>query len=208
MAEFREIQNETLEQKVTRLEAENADLREQNEKLKELITKDELTGAYNRRGIEEEIKKYIETIQNRPETLHKPILGVLLIDLDKFKIINDTYGHKAGDEVLEKLVQTCSGQLRDLDFLGRYGGEEFLVVLPLADISQSKLVAERLREAVAAMDIEYNGEKIETTVSIGVSVFDGKKTWADTYEEADKFMYMAKEQGRNKVMAPLQENRR
>jgi diguanylate cyclase (GGDEF)-like protein len=125
-----------------------------------------------------------------------------MVDCDHFKQVNDRWGHDAGDKVLVRLVQICREKLRDLDTIFRWGGEEFLVLVPGASTAVAHTVAERLREAVAAAVIEAQRDSIKITVSIGVAeVTNSDEDSADTVRRADLAVYQAKATGRNRVVA-------
>ena len=131
----------------------------------------------------------------------------ILCDIDKFKIINDTYGHQTGDSVLEEFAQCIMGSIRkDIDMLFRYGGDEFLIVLPETDIKDAYILAERLREVVSQKVITAQGKQIHITSSFGVTGFDpatpNEKISSETLiSRADKHLYEAKEEGKNNVRA-------
>src|SRR5690606_15561202 len=116
---------------------------------------DALTGALNRRAFQAIADKLFATARRH----HRP-LSLLTIDADRFKLINDTYGHDGGDRVLVKLVETLRGLLRSGDTLCRFGGEEFLVLLPETDAEQAMKTAERFRAAIAALEVECNNHRI------------------------------------------------
>ena len=123
-----------------------------------------------------------------------------MLDLDKFKQVNDTYGHAAGDAVLKSLVDTSSAALRKSDILARFGGEEFVVLLPHADIKEGTMLAERLRKAIESQDITYEGLTLRVTVSIGVSVLaENESDILEMLSRADRALYTAKNNGRNRV---------
>jgi diguanylate cyclase (GGDEF)-like protein len=128
-------------------------------------------------------------------------LSVWMLDIDHFKVVNDTYGHQAGDLVLKSLVSTSQEALRDWDILGRMGGEEFAVVLPETESTQSMLVAERLRHAVASTTgVLDSGESAHITVSIGVATaHDDDPDLETLLKRADQALYEAKRSGRDKV---------
>lgn len=197
---------ETQDKQIAALEAKNLVLLVENEKLevevnklKEIATKDELTGVYNRRGIKEEIQRFVETIKSRPEKMRS--FGTLVLDLDNFKRLNDEYGHPAGDEVLKNIARICSAQVRDLDRVGRWGGEEFIVILPDCDEKESVIAAERIRQAIEDNIFEYGDEQIRTTTSIGIASYGGKNDFDETIKLADAALYQAKNAGRNKVVS-------
>ncbi|MFU8789882.1 MAG: PAS domain S-box protein [Methylobacter sp.] len=130
-------------------------------------------------------------------------LSIFMLDIDHFKLINDTYGHKGGDLVLKKLAIICQQVLREVDIVGRVGGEEFAVLLPETDKDQAIEVAERLREAIASTEVAIeNGLPVRFTVSIGVTSLKGENKNLDVLlNSADKALYQAKNSGRNKVVA-------
>jgi diguanylate cyclase (GGDEF)-like protein len=124
-----------------------------------------------------------------------------LLDIDHFKYVNDTYGHLAGDAVLTEAAQRIKNCIRPYDTLGRYGGEEFLIVLPTADGPGAVCVAERIREAFEAQPVVTEREKISITVSLGVAVSEGQNSLdaESLLQMADEALYRAKQTGRNRV---------
>ena len=157
---------------------------------------DELTGLLNRRQLirlgDNEIK--------RSKQKGTP-LGVILIDLDHFKNVNDNFGHVAGDKVLKQVTKCLSSGLRNADIIGRYGGEEFVIFLPNTDIDLARVIAERLKEKVISLQIEVEGKTINATASFGVhSEVANSLTTIDTLlNTTDKALYTAKNKGRNQV---------
>ena len=128
-------------------------------------------------------------------------MSVMMIDIDRFKSVNDTYGHQVGDRVLKELGLVFWAVLREADIVGRMGGEEFAVILPETELTQTVEVAERLRKAVerTAVPLEH-GLPLSVTVSIGIAPFAGAKTNVDTLlAHADKALYEAKREGRNRA---------
>ncbi|WP_253809436.1 GGDEF domain-containing protein [Vibrio sp. RE88] len=157
--------------------------------------KDELTQLYNRRALEELLPKEMAR-SNR----HGQPLSVLLLDIDHFKKVNDTYGHQAGDRVLRTTGKLLILQTRKDDLSFRYGGEEFLVLLPNTDVEKAVIVAEKLREAIKrARMLPSNVDSC--TASFGVTQFNGEDDWQTAIERADQALYSAKENGRNQVTA-------
>ncbi len=126
-------------------------------------------------------------------------MAILMIDLDRFKSINDTFGHTCGDEILKQLVKTMKEEIRGSDVIFRYGGEEFVVLLNSTDLEKATYIAERLRERIANLDLQHKGETIPTSVSIGLSILNPEDTVTRLLERADFAMYAAKNDGRNKV---------
>lgn len=162
-------------------------------------TTDELTGMMNRRLL----MKQLEQARIRLQLKKKPF-AVMLLDLDRFKRINDIYGHLAGDAVLKEVAATLSEQLEPGMVLGRYGGEEFAILLPgCTDLAQAKRVAERLRVAVEARLVKSptSDELLEVTVSIGLTLAQRGEGVEDLLNRADECLYMAKMAGRNCVVA-------
>ncbi|MBM9613817.1 diguanylate cyclase [Desulfobulbus rhabdoformis] len=165
--------------------------------LERLATTDPLTGAKNRRAFLQFFKQELARGQRYG---HK--LALLVLDIDHFKKINDTYGHDTGDQVLQVLVDEAHGVLRRTDIFGRWGGEEFIIVLPESDINQAVGVAERLRTNFSALTIRTEDDSvIQFTVSIGMTLIENNYDHPDDFiVKADKALYMAKEQGRNRIV--------
>jgi diguanylate cyclase (GGDEF)-like protein len=127
-------------------------------------------------------------------------IALLFIDLDFFKEINDSYGHQAGDACLRAIIDPIHAELRQSDVIGRYGGEEFVVILSSADISAAEPIAERIRNRVADVRVEGFGEPIRLTCSIGVATSDTLGVWGEhLIARADAAVYDAKRSGRNRV---------
>jgi diguanylate cyclase (GGDEF)-like protein len=172
----------------------NAELHAQVQKL--AIT-DALTGLYNRRGFYELGEREIE----RSFRFNHPLTAIMM-DVDYLKKINDIHGHFTGDHVLRNIATRCGKQLRKIDILGRYGGDEFIVLLPETPMRMGSLVAERLRRCVADVRIPRENELIQTSISLGVAGLTTEITNLDTLiKRADTAMYAAKQSGRNQVMA-------
>jgi diguanylate cyclase (GGDEF)-like protein len=181
-----------------RLRRLQAELREKNAVLAEISITDLVTGLRNRRYVTEFLS--VELLRS---ARYKFPLGVLLLDLDDFKRVNDTHGHKTGDRVLQKVGETLRASLRGTDLAGRFGGEEFLVVLPQTGLEGSCALAERIRQAIAAGTVEVgSGPPISVTVSIGAAVLAGATQTAEQLlEAADAALYAAKAAGRDRVVA-------
>lgn len=156
---------------------------------------DYLTGIHNRRGISEAGQALLERCRARSDPI-----SALLIDLDHFKAINDKYGHEAGDAALKAVTDELKRHLRDGDELGRYGGEEFVVVLPATSAPRALAIAERLRAAVAALTPQALGFDQPLTVSVGVVTRRGERDFGALISRADDALYAAKEAGRDRVM--------
>lgn len=174
----------------------SSDIRYGLNKAKLISETDELTGVLNRRGFAIAADRIFGQIAR-----HKRVLSILVVDSDNLKQINDSQGHKAGDRLLMQLVENIQNQLRDTDILARFGGDEFVILLPEAPPAGATYVAERIRSAVANRPLEFEGYTTEISVSIGISSYpDDGKTLTSLVENADKAMYRAKSEGRNKVV--------
>lgn len=167
-------------------------------RLEELATMDGLTGVMNRRTVLERAAAELGRAQRQGGAV-----SLLILDLDLFKTVNDTYGHQAGDAVLAAAATACLGSLRASDILGRYGGEEFLAILPGLSPAEAGAAAERLRAAVAGARIDFRGEPVGVTTSIGCAGREkaGEETVDELIREADTALYRAKTLGRNRVEA-------
>ncbi|MEF9977394.1 MAG: diguanylate cyclase [Thermomonas sp.] len=161
--------------------------------LRRTAERDALTGGFNRRTLDQLAARECKLAGN-----HKP-LAVLFIDLDFFKRINDTHGHPCGDECLRKVAATLRAELRPQDVFGRYGGEEFLVLLPGQDAASARLVGDRLRQAVEDAEVDWHGETLRFTISIGMAVLRDGDDPEKLLARADKALYRAKREGRNRV---------
>ncbi|HZJ92836.1 MAG TPA: GGDEF domain-containing protein [Thiopseudomonas sp.] len=159
---------------------------------------DPLTGAGNRFAMQQTLERDIATAQR-----HQQPLSALMIDIDYFKRINDSYGHSAGDAVLIEVAKTIQKQLRSTDALFRYGGEEFLAVLPNTCSQGATLVAERLRESLEALLIDYEEHSIALTASIGCATLGAQESLHDLLQRSDIALYAAKHLGRNQVQLAL-----
>jgi len=164
-------------------------------KIQELAITDVLTAAFSRRYSLERMEDELQRSKNMK--LH---FSVLMIDVDHFKEFNDKYGHLVGDVVLRKIAAVIKDNIRQIDMLGRYGGEEFLVVLSETARQEASFVAERIRQAVENVLIDAYDEKLKTTISIGVAMFPNSALSVQgLIDKADKAMYLAKSSGRNRV---------
>lgn len=165
-------------------------------------TLDALTGFYNRRQLEERIKQEVSNAKRQ----NAPLCGIMT-DIDFFKSVNDTYGHAVGDLVLKTIAKVIRGQLREYDIAGRYGGEEFSILLPFTKIEEAKMVAERLRKTIESRVIDISkvnpdSEKKEISVTLSLGIYEMKSddNDEDLLKKADKALYEAKNTGRNKVV--------
>ncbi|MEM5493926.1 GGDEF domain-containing protein [Hoeflea sp. AS16] len=157
---------------------------------------DGLTGMYNRRYFDEALAEYLEAFGQ----IKKPI-GMVILDLDHFKKVNDTHGHDVGDEVLRQVAECLKIFTRYHDVLARLGGEEFAILSPNITESQLYSLSDRIRQAVSELKITNGNVTLKVTVSAGLAVWDGIETGEELYRRADKQLYEAKRQGRNRVCA-------
>ena len=157
---------------------------------------DFLTGLMNRAAISETLEK---EISRAARDNHE--VGVILADIDHFKAVNDSYGHPAGDAILCEVAQRMLGAVRGYDSVGRYGGEEFLIVVPESDARETKIVAERILDAIADKPIETDESSVEITISIGTAsgAISEKFGFSELIGGADKALYDAKATGRNRI---------
>jgi diguanylate cyclase (GGDEF)-like protein len=180
-----------------RIKQLQTELNQANEKLKTISLTDGLTGIENRRSLEERLKE----VWSHSVRLHEPI-ALVMCDIDKFKSVNDTYGHLVGDEVLKEFARLLKDEAREIDRVGRYGGEEFLLILPGTVLDAAVTFAERLREKVENHTFAYEGGTLRRTMSCGVagSPHPRVKDQEALVRAADDALYVAKETGRNKVV--------
>jgi diguanylate cyclase len=175
-----------------------ADLEAARVQLDVLATRDELTGVYNRR-------QFLVLADREWARCRRYDMGAALVmlDVDHFKRVNDLHGHLAGDLMLREIARAAAETLRHADFLGRFGGEEFIVFLPHTDTLGALDVAERIRERVAAIKLEWRGQQVNTTVSLGVATLGiAHDTVGALIADADRALYTAKDAGRNCVRTP------
>ncbi len=174
-----------------------------HERLKRVGLTDFLTGINNRRFFDQRLSEEIMRAQRK-----ESLLGCLLLDIDNFKHVNDTYGHLAGDQVLKEISFLTKQQLRGTDVFARFGGEEFSVLLIDSNSAVTLEIAERIRTAIAALTVTLDdGQKLQITVSIGVSLYTGGEKVSDSFEssemlvdQADQALYKAKNSGKNRVV--------
>ncbi len=169
------------------------------DRMKELAVLDELTGVYNRRFLYLAGNREIDRASRYQKTL-----SMILIDIDHFKRVNDHFGHIAGDRVLQRLTHIIQEELRSSDILTRYGGEEFIILLPSTSGKAAINVAKRIREAVENMRVQYNEDEITITVSLGVTEYTAQRNSLQAIiSDADQALYKAKQNGRNQVASIL-----
>jgi diguanylate cyclase (GGDEF)-like protein len=179
-------------------------LRELSIAHKELLaiaSTDVLTACLNRRAFTALVDGYMEKVS---EQGRRPTGALLVVDVDNFKAVNDAFGHDKGDEALKLIADTLKANVRDIDLVGRLGGEEFSVFMPDLDEGHSADVANRLRTAVNEIAFIPYRDRHTVSISVGGSVFERRTTFADLYRHADQRLYAAKNAGRNRIdIVPL-----
>jgi len=188
-----------LTERLASLESANLDLLLKNSELSEISARDSLTGLYNRWYVMEKI----DSEMNR-SLRHGCPVSVIMLDIDHFKRVNDSFGHSTGDRVLRSVGQVLRDSCRVYDVAGRYGGEEFCVVLPETKVSNTTVVAERIRERLASSRFDVGADSVVVTASIGVAGIDsleaeGGLSPTALIDRADLALYSAKHHGRNRV---------
>ena len=168
-------------------------LKKQNQQLLELSLTDPLTGLFNRRALFDKLDYELKRAARI-----KNYLCLLMLDIDYFKKINDTYGHLIGDEILKGIAEALRNNVRDTDIVGRYGGEEFLIVLPDCALSDGINVAEKIRHTIMGSEFVQN---IKITISGGIVEY-GNENIEDFINSADLYLYQAKQKGRNRIEYP------
>jgi diguanylate cyclase (GGDEF)-like protein len=173
-------------------------LRDLNESLKEASVTDTLTGIGNRHMLLERLKSEVA----RAERLQRPFT-IAIADIDRFKTINDTHGHEAGDNVLVEIAQVLKSRMREYDTCGRWGGEEFLVIMPEITAVESASIVDRLRHAIEGLNVHIGDKKVDLSASFGIAQYRVGEPISDTLNRADAALYAAKGAGRNRYeLAP------
>lgn len=181
---------------IRQLNTNNTELKLETDKFRRLSTVDTLTQAYNRFGIDHIISTLLKLNQENDQQREAPDFALMVIDIDHFKRINDRRGHDAGDRILQTIAALLRKGIREQDFLGRWGGEEFIVVLPNTHQECALALAEKIRLIIYATVFEPDNP-LSITISIGVSDRLGTEDFASTFKRADQALYEAKAQGRN-----------
>ncbi|TPI39859.1 GGDEF domain-containing protein [Mesorhizobium sp. B3-1-9] len=179
-----------------KLRAMTVSLSARSQTLEQAALTDGLTGMQNRRYFDDALREYLHEFRR----IDRPV-GLMILDLDHFKQVNDTHGHDVGDEVLRAVAACLRGMTRYHDVVARLGGEEFAVVTPNMDVELLARFAERIRKAIANMSIMSGNVRLKVTTSVGLAVWDHKESAEDFYRRADRQLYEAKKQGRNRVCA-------
>jgi diguanylate cyclase (GGDEF)-like protein len=192
---WRKFTTITLQQAL--LEKANADLETKQRELQRLTRLDGLTGLYNRSTFAELTRQELARAQRQGSAT-----SILLLDLDLFKHVNDTWGHPAGDAVLKNVAVVANSAVRATDLVGRLGGEEFIILLPNTSLEAARRLAEKVRAQMQQSPTPWEKTSITTTVSIGVasSTAAEQRDFDHLYTTADKALYSAKERGRNRVV--------
>lgn len=185
-----------LKNKVSQMEEEAKQVRTQLEEHHYKATHDTLTKMPNRQAYDERI----ESEYHRYKRYKNP-LSLVIADVDFFKKINDSYGHLAGDKMLQMIARMLQKNIRDADFIARIGGEEFTIVLPETDLDSALILGDKIRKKVEQTPFHYKEQRIPVTMSFGVSTFKEGDLIKDVFERADKALYKAKESGRNKCQS-------
>jgi diguanylate cyclase (GGDEF)-like protein len=187
------IAKQTLE-----LTNEISERRKSQKKFEKLSVIDDLTGIHNRRSINDALKNEVARAERYGE-----LFSIIMVDIDKFKAVNDTYGHNVGDEVLQSFTKHVQGYLRKTDMLARYGGEEFVILLPHANDTATLNLANRIRKGTMEMEASASEKALFITISAGIAQFTPKQSqdMDDLLKRADKALYEAKRSGRNRCVA-------
>lgn len=193
---FLDMEVQDLQQNLSRVKKEIAQVQEKRKALEKEILIDQLTGIANRRAFKRRLKEELQRYQR-----YRHFFSILFFDIDHFKSINDEFGHWAGDKCLKELIKRVKPISRETDFIARWGGEEFVMVLPGTDLESAAGVAERLRKMIENTRFLYHKQEISLTVSIGVTeVVPADQTQEAIFNRVDKAMYDAKRKGRNLVV--------
>jgi diguanylate cyclase (GGDEF)-like protein len=188
----------TLNNMLTAIQKAKTELLQAQESLRFHAEHDALTGVLNRRAVRDVLRKELARCRREKNTL-----GVILADVDHFKKINDHHGHAAGDAVLVSVVQRIVSVLRSYDALGRYGGEEFLIIAPNCDLVMAQKLAERMRIVIAEEAMDLGNDTAKVTVSMGVTLGTAESDPEFLVAQADTAMYTAKRNGRNRIEVGL-----
>ncbi|MFC3754191.1 GGDEF domain-containing protein [Aquamicrobium ahrensii] len=180
----------------SKLRQMTASLSARSETLEMEALTDGLTGTQNRRYFDDALREYIEEFRR----IDRPV-GLMILDLDHFKQVNDNHGHDVGDKVLRAVGHCLRDMTRYHDVVARLGGEEFAIVTPNMNAPGLEKLAERIRDAIASLAIPIGRGNLKVTTSVGLAIWDSKETAEEFYRRADRQLYEAKRQGRNRVCA-------
>ncbi|PKN77547.1 MAG: PAS domain S-box protein [Candidatus Cloacimonetes bacterium HGW-Cloacimonetes-1] len=174
---------------------QQAELQKAYEYMESLARIDELTGLYNRRVLKEKLEDEFLRANRIDQSC-----ALAIADIDNFKFVNDTYGHDCGDMVLRELSQVFSDEIRSTDVVGRWGGEEFLFILPDTGLKGAKIVLERVLNSVRELRVDYDGTEIKVTISVGVNFYQRGVSKEAVLVDADKALYYGKTNGKDQVV--------
>lgn len=180
-----------VKQRTEELETINKELTKEKSVLQKLSSRDSLTGLFNRFKLEESFE-----YEQKQSRRYNTELSIILMDIDDFKSVNDTYGHNVGDIFLKEIAEILKKSFRDVDTVGRWGGEEFLILLPKTNLADSQQIAEEVRKKIELYPFREIGNK---TASFGVATLSNNESLSNLLNRADKALYLAKENGRNRV---------
>lgn len=184
-----------LHARIDEMEAKSADVQRKLEEQKLLAVLDPLTGLPNRAAYDDRVKQ----LWGSDAAKHQP-LTMVVCDIDHFKRVNDDYGHLAGDKVLRLIAKILRGGMKDSDFVGRYGGEEFVMMLPNTEASAAQVVLDKLRRVIEQSPFNFKGNPVRVTASFGIAQVKANENAENAFSRADKELYRAKEQGRNRCL--------
>ncbi|WP_020409979.1 GGDEF domain-containing protein [Hahella ganghwensis] len=185
---------EELQRRLMQLESESRVMQEQLAEEQQRAVTDVLTGLPNRMAYEQRAQQEFERWRR-----YRNPLTMVIVDIDKFKGINDKYGHLAGDKVIQLIAKEVARRIRKTDFIARYGGEEFVILLPETDVDTTVTVMDKTRVMVSRLPFHFRNKKVQVTISIGICGFSGNANLNGVFEMADKALYRAKMNGRNRV---------
>ncbi len=186
---------ESLNLNLSRMKKEVDQVHEKRKALEKEVLIDSLTGVANRRALRERLKSEMYRFQR-----YDQLFSLVVFDLDRFKSINDTHGHWAGDRCLKEIVKRISPILRETDLIGRWGGDEFVLIFPATCQQSAVVVAERLRKLIQNTRLVYHKQEISMTISVGVTqALEDDQTIETVFNRADKAMYKSKKAGGNTV---------
>ena len=195
LTSYLEKLSEDLENARNAMEKKNIELTEAYRHLEKLARFDPLTGLYNRRALEEIMQREIQRSMRTRRGF-----ALALADIDNFKKVNDTYGHDCGDEVLKAVAEVFTGKIRNTDTVGRWGGEEFVFIIPETSQENVELVLERVRKATGERVVQCGETKLQISITIGYSYHSQQIEAEAMINEADKALYEGKHQGKNRVV--------
>ncbi len=183
-----------MSKRMNQIKSEADEIQKRSDEIEYDAVHDKLTGLYNRRAYDQRMKELLTTLED-----DDVVASLLICDIDYFKKINDTYGHKIGDLALKKLGALLTERLRTIDFISRFGGEEFAIILYDTDLDGAVKAGDGIRAYIDKSVFSYRDEKIPLTISVGVSSFQKGDDSSTAFERADKALYLAKSSGRNQV---------